>query len=132
MDVVSRPQPDHGRDAESPRSMPSHRMKMPDLGEGVVEAELVKWLVHVGERVPTDSQIAEVMTDKASVEVSAPVAGTVTDLLVGEGSVVAVGSDLITFEGDPAISPPITPLESPTQHRGISRREIALPDPAAT
>ncbi len=105
---------------------------MPDLGEGVVEAELVKWLVHVGERVTTDSQIAEVMTDKASVEVSAPVAGTVTDLLVGEGSVVAVGSDLITFEGDPAISPPITPLESPTQHRGISRREIALPDPAAT
>src|SRR5260370_6382509 len=99
MDVVSRPQPDHGRDAESARSMTIHRMKMPDLGEGVVEAQLVRWLVHVGERVTTDSQIAEVMTDKASVEVTAPAAGIVTDLLVGEGSFVAVASDLITVDG---------------------------------
>jgi 2-oxoisovalerate dehydrogenase E2 component (dihydrolipoyl transacylase) len=111
--------------------MTVHTMKMPDLGEGVVEAELVKWIVQVGQRVTTDSEIAEIMTDKALVEVSAPVAGIVTDLLVGEGAVVAVGSDLITIEGDPVSAPPAAPLEDPTQHRGISRRVTASPDPAA-
>jgi 2-oxoisovalerate dehydrogenase E2 component (dihydrolipoyl transacylase) len=113
--------------------MTSHQMKMPDLGEGVVEAELVKWLVRVGERVTPDSQIAEVMTDKALVEVSAPVAGIVTGLQVGEGSVVAVGSDLITIEGDitieggRAISPAIAPVGSPE-----IPREVPEPLAAAT
>jgi 2-oxoisovalerate dehydrogenase E2 component (dihydrolipoyl transacylase) len=114
--------------------MTSRTMKMPDLGEGVVEAELVKWLVRVGERVTTDSQIAEVMTDKALVEVSAPNAGIVTDLLVGEGAVVAVGSDLITIEGDisleagQAVSPAIASVETPEILRNVPDRLAVIAD----
>jgi 2-oxoisovalerate dehydrogenase E2 component (dihydrolipoyl transacylase) len=112
--------------------MTIHKMKMPDLGEGVVEAELAKWLVHVGERVTTDSQIAEVMTDKAAIEVSAPVAGTVRDLLAAEGSVIAVGSDLITIEDDSAISPAAEPPASPAQDPALLRREIVSSGRATT
>jgi 2-oxoisovalerate dehydrogenase E2 component (dihydrolipoyl transacylase) len=104
--------------------MTIHTMKMPDLGEGVVEAELAKWLVRVGEQVTTDSQIAEVMTDKASIEVSAPVAGIVRGLLAAEGSVIAVGSDLITIEDDPATSPAAEPHVSRGQEPAPLRREI--------
>ena len=56
-------------------------MKLPDVGEGVAEAELVEWLVDVGDDVTPDSTIAEVLTDKATVEISAPVAGTVAALV---------------------------------------------------
>jgi 2-oxoisovalerate dehydrogenase E2 component (dihydrolipoyl transacylase) len=110
--------------------MTGRTMKMPDLGEGVVEAELVKWLVRVGERVTTDSPIAEIMTDKALVEVSAPVAGVVAGLLVGEGSVVAVGSDLITIEGDISLEGggPVPPAIASVDRPEIPRN---VPEPLA-
>jgi 2-oxoisovalerate dehydrogenase E2 component (dihydrolipoyl transacylase) len=100
--------------------MTVHTMTMPDLGEGVVEAELVRWLVRAGQRVTTESLIAEIMTDKAIVEVGAPVAGIVSDLLVTEGAVVAVGSDLITIECDSASS-----------DRAVVLPDLAAPEPPA-
>lgn len=75
-------------------------MKMPDLGEGVVEAELVEWLVAEGDVVTPETPIAEVQTDKASVEISAPVAGRVTALLVDAGGLVAVGTDIVAIAAD--------------------------------
>ncbi len=77
-------------------------VKLPELGEGVTEGELVKWLVQPGDSVKADQPIAEVLTDKATVEVPSPVAGTVKELKFKPGQVVAVGSTMITLEGGAA------------------------------
>ena len=74
-------------------------IKLPELGEGVTEGELVKWLVKPGDTVKADQAIAEVLTDKATVEVPTPVAGTVKDLKFKSGDVVKVGSTMITLQG---------------------------------
>lgn len=73
-------------------------MKLPDVGEGVAEAELVEWLVAVGDEVTPDSALAEVLTDKATVEVSCPVSGVVTELHGEPGDVLSVGSDLVEID----------------------------------
>ena len=78
--------------------MSTYRMRLPDVGEGVAEAELVQWFVAVGDEVTTESVLAEVLTDKATVEVSSPVAGVVTTLHGEPGDVLAVGSDLVEIE----------------------------------
>jgi 2-oxoisovalerate dehydrogenase E2 component (dihydrolipoyl transacylase) len=71
--------------------------KMPDLGEGTVEAEIVQWYVRVGDSVVEDQPIVEVMTDKASVEVPAPVSGRVLSAIGAPGDKIAVGSPWIVF-----------------------------------
>jgi 2-oxoisovalerate dehydrogenase E2 component (dihydrolipoyl transacylase) len=73
---------------------------MPDLGEGTVEAEIVAWLVKVGDTVAEDQIIVEVMTDKAAVEVPAPVGGRVLSVSGVPGDKIPVGSPLIVFETD--------------------------------
>jgi len=78
--------------------MSRHVFKMPDLGEGTVTAEVVEWKVKVGDVVKEDQVIAEVMTDKAAVEIPAPVSGTVVSITGQPGDMVAVGSELIVFE----------------------------------
>jgi pyruvate dehydrogenase E2 component (dihydrolipoamide acetyltransferase) len=77
--------------------------KLPDVGEGVAEGEIVQWLVAEGDTVSEDQPVAEVETDKAIVEVPAPVNGTVREILADEGEVVPVGNVIITFdvEGEP-------------------------------
>ncbi|MGS2724386.1 dihydrolipoamide acetyltransferase family protein [Porticoccus sp. GXU_MW_L64] len=72
--------------------------KLPDLGEGTVESEIVEWHVQPGEVVVQDQHIADVMTDKATVELTAPVAGAVVSLAGAAGDVIAVGSELIRFD----------------------------------
>ena len=81
-------------------------MKLPDVGEGVAEAELVEWLVAVGDSVTPDTVIAEVLTDKATVEVSSPVTGQVVALHGEPGDTLAVGGDLIGIESEQAASSP--------------------------
>lgn len=71
--------------------------KLPDLGEGTVEAEIVEWHVKTGDQVREDDVIVDVMTDKANVEVPAPVSGTVVRTVGTPGDVVAVGAELIVF-----------------------------------
>ncbi|MBP6316722.1 MAG: 2-oxo acid dehydrogenase subunit E2, partial [Rubrivivax sp.] len=83
--------------------MPSIRViKVPDVGEGVAEVELVAWHVQVGDRVAEDQALADVMTDKASVEIPSPVAGRVQALGGEVGQTMAVGSELIRIEVDDA------------------------------
>ncbi|KYG69566.1 pyruvate dehydrogenase [Bdellovibrio bacteriovorus] len=91
-------------------------VKLPELGEGVTEGELVKWLVKPGDSVKADQPIAEVLTDKATVEVPSPVAGTVKDLKFKAGDVVKVGSTMITLEGgaSAAASAPASKPAAPT------------------
>ncbi len=79
-------------------SSAQYTFKMPDLGEGTVEAEIVRWYVQPGDRVAEDQAIVEVMTDKASVEVPAPVSGRVLAVTGTPGDKVAVGSPLIIFD----------------------------------
>ena len=71
--------------------------ELPDVGEGLVEAEIVSWLVEVGDPVTEDQPVAEVETDKAVVEVPSPVNGTVKEILAEEGEMVPVGNVIITF-----------------------------------
>jgi len=76
----------------------THDFKLPDVGEGVAEGEIVTWLVSVGDAVQEDQPVAEVETDKALVEIPSPVDGTVAELRAEEGDVVPVGEVFITFE----------------------------------
>ena len=77
--------------------MSRYVFKMPDLGEGTVEAEIVAWHVKVGDLVNEDQLMAEVMTDKAAVEVPAPVTGRVLSVTGAPGEMVKVGSELIVL-----------------------------------
>ncbi|MFT3821184.1 MAG: dihydrolipoamide acetyltransferase family protein [Rubrivivax sp.] len=75
-----------------------YAIKMPDIGEGIAEVELVAWHVQPGDVVAEDQVLADVMTDKATVEIPSPVAGTVLALRGEPGQVMAVGSELIRLE----------------------------------
>ena len=75
---------------------------LPDIGEGIAEAEIVAWHVKVGDRVEEDQQIADMMTDKATVEMEAPVSGIVLEVAGAEGDVIAIGSMLVVIETDAA------------------------------
>jgi 2-oxoisovalerate dehydrogenase E2 component (dihydrolipoyl transacylase) len=86
--------------------MSQYVFKMPDLGEGTVDAEIVAWHTKPGDSVNEDQLIVEVMTDKAAVEVPAPVSGRVVSITGTPGDKVAVGSPLIVFEvGETAAAP---------------------------
>jgi 2-oxoisovalerate dehydrogenase E2 component (dihydrolipoyl transacylase) len=84
-------------------------IRMPDIGEGIAEVEIVQWHVKVGDSVAEDQTLCDVMTDKAAVEVPSPVAGRVVELGGEVGQVMAVGSVLIRIdssaEGAPAAAP---------------------------
>lgn len=82
--------------------MTEHTFRLPDIGEGIAEAELSTWRVKVGDVVREDDVICEVTTDKASVEIPAAVGGTVTWLGGQAGEVMAIGSDLIRIDSDEA------------------------------
>ena len=75
-----------------------YEFKLPDVGEGAEEAELVRWLVEVGQEVEEDQPVAEIQTDKVQTELYSPIAGTVKELLAEEGDVIQVQSVFITFE----------------------------------
>ncbi|HMC16622.1 MAG TPA: dihydrolipoamide acetyltransferase family protein [Albitalea sp.] len=78
--------------------MGQHVIKMPDIGEGIAEVELVAWHVKPGDKVVEDQPLADVMTDKANVEIPSPVVGTVVALGGEVGQTMAVGSELIRIE----------------------------------
>jgi 2-oxoisovalerate dehydrogenase E2 component (dihydrolipoyl transacylase) len=74
--------------------------RLPDIGEGIAEAEIVALHVAVGDRVEEDQQIADMMTDKATVEMEAPVSGTIVEIGGALGDVIAIGSTLVVIEMD--------------------------------
>ncbi|MGE8388997.1 MAG: dihydrolipoamide acetyltransferase family protein [Pseudomonas sp.] len=78
--------------------MGTHVIKMPDIGEGIAQVELVEWFVKVGDVIAEDQVVADVMTDKATVEIPSPVSGKVMALGGQPGEVMAVGSELIRIE----------------------------------
>ena len=78
--------------------MAIYEFKLPDIGEGVVEGEVVTWHVSVGDTVSEDDAVVDVMTDKATVTIPSPTDGTVVSLNGEVGDMIAVGSVLIEFE----------------------------------
>lgn len=78
--------------------MGTYVVKLPDVGEGIAEAEIVEWHVAVGDTVAEDAPLADVMTDKATVELPTPVSGTIVRLAGDAGDMVAIGSDLVWIE----------------------------------
>jgi 2-oxoisovalerate dehydrogenase E2 component (dihydrolipoyl transacylase) len=82
--------------------MGKHVFKLPDIGEGVVEGEVVQWHVAVGDAVSEDVPIVDVMTDKATVTIPSPITGVVSSLSGDVGEMVAVGSALVEFDSDAA------------------------------
>ncbi|MCU1359022.1 MAG: Dihydrolipoamide acyltransferase component of branched-chain alpha-keto acid dehydrogenase complex [Ilumatobacteraceae bacterium] len=91
-------------------------MKLHDVGEGVAEAEITEWRIQVGDTVTADDVVAEVMSDKATIELYSPVDGTVTWLAGEVGDVVAVGAELMGFQldGDARTEGDVAPIEAPT------------------
>ncbi|RHW38319.1 2-oxo acid dehydrogenase subunit E2 [Lysinibacillus yapensis] len=98
----------------------SYEFKLPDIGEGLHEAEIVKWFVTQGEIIKADQPIVEIQTDKAVVEISSPKAGKITTLVGDEGTVVNVGETLITLE-----------FESEIAARTVLEHEVEIPIPEA-
>ena len=92
----------------------AYEFKLPDLGEGVREGEIARWLVEVGQDVEEDDPLVEIQTDKTTVEIPSPAAGTVARILVEAGELVPVGTPLVLIGSD-AVAPepkkvPATPL----------------------
>jgi 2-oxoisovalerate dehydrogenase E2 component (dihydrolipoyl transacylase) len=108
--------------------MTRYVFKMPDLGEGTVEAEIVAWHVKVGEHVDEDQVMAEVMTEKAAVEVPAPVTGRVVSIAGGPGDMIRVGAELIVFETESSEAEPL-PVPAPLPSAGEVERSPGV-DPA--
>jgi pyruvate/2-oxoglutarate dehydrogenase complex dihydrolipoamide acyltransferase (E2) component len=87
-----------------------YQFKLPDLGEGIAEGEVVEWLVGEGESVEADQPLLEVVTDKATVEIPSPVSGTVSAIRVEAGGTVPVGTVLIEIDtGSTTAAPPSAP-----------------------
>src|SRR6478752_798127 len=119
--------------------MSRYVFKMPDLGEGTVSAEVVAWHVKPGDLVQEDQVMCEVMTEKAAVEMPAPVTDRILSIQGSPGDMVAVGSELVVFDTDatsaaagaepaartpaPAPSEPLTPQRRATDKSGEQASE---------
>ena len=103
--------------------------KLPDIGEGIAEAEIVAWHVKVGDRVEEDDKIADVMTDKATVEMESPVSGVIVSVAGGEGDMVAIGSPLVIIQTDGEDAAEATPVAAPAPVAAAEHAPVAAPAP---
>ncbi len=120
-DSVVETEPDPERAAADTGAVLEFRL--PDVGEGVAEGEIVRWIVDEGTQVAEHEAVVEVMTDKATVEIPAPAAGVVVKHLVAAGETVPVGAVIFHLAGASADTAPSPPEAAPTP---------AAPEPAAT
>jgi 2-oxoisovalerate dehydrogenase E2 component (dihydrolipoyl transacylase) len=93
--------------------MARFEFKLPDIGEGIAEAEIVAWHVKVGDQVGEDQQLADMMTDKATVEMESPVAGKVLEVAGEVGDMIPIGSVLVVIETEGAAAEPAPAAEEP-------------------
>lgn len=107
-------------------------VKLPELGEGVTEGELVKWLVKPGDTVKPDQTIAEVMTDKATVEVPSPIGGVVKELKFKAGDVIKVENTMLTLDGASSAATPVKHEEKKPAPAGATAAAKPIPAPVAT
>ena len=100
--------------------------RLPDIGEGIAEAEIVAWHVKVGDRVEEDGRLADMMTDKATVEMESPVAGTIVEVAGEAGDVVAIGSPLVVIETEGEL-----PEDAPAPKVEVVEKRIEAERPEA-
>ncbi len=107
--------------------MARYTFRLPDIGEGIAEAEIVAWHVAVGDRIEEDGKLADMMTDKATVEMESPVAGLVVELAGEVGDQVPIGSTLAVIETDAAAPdvPEIVEEEIAAETPGVEEAEPA-------
>ncbi len=105
----------------------AYDVKLPDIGEGVAEGEIVRWLVKVGESVKEDQPLVEVMTDKASVEIPSPRTGSVEAIHVEEGAMVPVGTTIISI----AVAGEVAAVAAAPAHAAPAAVAATVATPAA-
>jgi len=111
--------------------MGRYTFRLPDIGEGIAEAEIVAWHVKIGDRIEEDDRVADMMTDKATVEMESPVSGVVVEVAGEAGDVIAIGSPLVVIEVegagnevDGASAPKVEP-ELASASMSSARAEVA-------
>ena len=115
--------------------MGKFEFKLPDIGEGVVEGEIVEWMVAVGDTVKEDDPILSVMTDKATVEIPAPCDGTVASIVGEAGDILPVGGVCIVFDVDgegnaSEASEPVAEKSAPVEEKAPVKEKTAPAPPA--
>jgi pyruvate/2-oxoglutarate dehydrogenase complex dihydrolipoamide acyltransferase (E2) component len=103
----------------------SYEFKLPDLGEGLTEGEIARWLVAEGQEIGEDDPLVEIQTDKTTVEIPSPAAGKVARILVAEGETVAVGTVLVVI-GEDGAAP--VPEEQPRANEAPQKEAAAASD----
>ncbi len=104
----------------------AYEFKLPDLGEGLTEGEISRWLVSEGQEIAEDDPLVEIQTDKTTVEIPSPAAGNVTSILVEEGKVVPVGTVLVVIGGEPDGERPRPALATKPPERRAKGRATPL------
>ena len=104
----------------------AYEFKLPDLGEGLTEGEIARWLVEEGQEIAEDDPLVEIATDKTTVEIPSPAGGKVSQILVAEGEVVPVGTVLVVIGGDGSFR-----ASSGARHRETSEKTPAPAPPSA-
>jgi pyruvate/2-oxoglutarate dehydrogenase complex dihydrolipoamide acyltransferase (E2) component len=102
----------------------AYEFKLPDLGEGLTEGEIARWLVQEGQEIREDDPLVEIATDKTTVEIPSPAGGLVSQILVEEGDVVPVGTVIVVIggDGDPPASSPVAPAAEKARATPLVRR----------
>jgi pyruvate/2-oxoglutarate dehydrogenase complex dihydrolipoamide acyltransferase (E2) component len=96
----------------------AYEFKLPDLGEGLTEGEIARWLVEEGQEIAEDDPLVEIATDKTTVEIPSPAGGKVSRILVAEGEVVPVGTVLVVIGGDGSGHVPVSDTETRPERTG--------------
>ena len=114
--------------------MPKFTFNLPDIGEGIAEAEIVAWHVKVGDIISEDQPLADMMTDKATVEMESPVSGVVIKVAGDVGDVIAIGAMLVEIEvaGDASIETVAAPATKEPILAVVEDKNPHAPDPVAT
>jgi len=110
----------------------AYEFKLPDLGEGVREGEIARWLVEVGQTIAEDDPLVEIQTDKTTVEIPSPAAGLVSQILVEEGQLVPVGTPLVLIGSDAVAPSPKKVQATPAVRRLASELGVDLGTVRAT
>ncbi|MDA4119143.1 MAG: 2-oxo acid dehydrogenase subunit E2 [Thaumarchaeota archaeon] len=104
--------------------------KLPDLGEGIAEGEILKWMAKEGDQIKEDQPIVEVMTDKVNVQIPAPRSGKVSKILVKEGDVAKVGQTILIIDDGSTGTAPSVPGSAPATSRPVQAATVTQAQPA--
>jgi pyruvate/2-oxoglutarate dehydrogenase complex dihydrolipoamide acyltransferase (E2) component len=113
----------------------AYEFKLPDLGEGLTEGEIARWLVAEGQEVAEDDPLVEIQTDKTTVEIPSPAAGTVAKILAGEGDIVPVGTVIVVIGDGVSGSEPQSPShaeKSPDQAEAVGATPASGSEPQSS